>query len=81
MLKQDLHEEDAVGKPRQRVDFAIAIGEPGARGPFTHDSSTKANHERQAVEKHMNTVTKKTQRPCHKSIGQLNKHKGKIKTG
>lgn len=81
MLGQDLHEEDAVGKPRQRVDFAISVGEPRARGPFTHDSSTKANHERQAVEEHMDTVTKKTQGSCHESVGQLNEHKGKIKTG
>lgn len=81
MLGQNLHEEDAVGKPRQRVDFAISVGEPRTRGPFTHDSSTKTNHERQAVEEHMNTVTKKTQGSCHEPIGQLNKHKRKIKTG
>lgn len=64
----DQHEENAVTETSKGVQLAPSIGHFWTGRPFRRNSSAEANNEAQAVEKHVNSVTQKTERSAEVAI-------------
>lgn len=79
-LHTDQHEEDSISESRKRVEFAPAIRHLRAGWPFGSNSCAKTNDKAQAIEKHMYSVTKKTERATQVAVQALNKHECKVET-
>ncbi len=75
----DLHQEYPIREASKSVYLAVAIGKARTGGPLAHHCCAKANNQRQAIEEHMNTVAKQSERACRNAIEQLYKHECKVK--
>ena len=63
--RDHLHQEYAVGKASEGIHFTVAVGEPLAGRPFTHNSRTQTYHKCETVEEHVDTIAEEPQRSSH----------------
>lgn len=77
-LDADQDQENAICKAGQGVDLAVTIRKVCRRRPFAHDSCSKTHGKTQAIEEHMDTVSKQTERSSRKAVEKLDHHKAKI---
>lgn len=78
MLQQHSQKEDAIGETRQGVDLAIPIWKAGVGAPLAHNCCCQTHSKTSAIEKHVNTVGKQTQRATDEAVEELNYHKAEI---
>jgi hypothetical protein len=71
---ESLHKEYPIRKARESVDFAIAVRKIHRWWQFTHYSGCQPDCQSKAVEEHVDTIGKQTERPREKSIEKLNEH-------
>lgn len=78
--KNHLQEKNAICKPRQRINLAIAVGETCVWTPLAHDCSSKTYSKTSTIKEHVNTIRKQAQGAAHKAVEELDHHKGQIQS-
>lgn len=61
-LNTDEHQEYAVSKTRKSVELAPSVRHLGTRRPFRGNGSAKTDNETQAIEEHVYSVAKESER-------------------
>lgn len=74
------HEEDAVSKSGEDVQFAPAKRHLRGCRPFGGDCCAETNDEGQAVEKHVDCIAEETERAADPAVKRLHQHEAKVQT-